>query len=306
MISVTDFVSIPKVDAHNHLNLGMRYTSYVPWAGFYIPDFPRKMSGLDEMHEVIGMYTRTRTITGKDAQDLIALSIKDAIADGVTILEGSVDISFVHHCNNSVDSFLLMIEKILSKYSQSIKFLPELGMGKTFDKTKIKKWAPACLESGLFKSIDLYGPEVMDGIEEFKDIFDKASMLGIKKKAHVGEFSDAKSVQDFVEYFDLDEVQHGIGAAQDKNVMKFLKNRKVRLNITPASNVMLSAVPSLELHPIKTLVEAGVRVSIATDDLLFFNRSVSEQCADLVNAGLFTKDEVMDLLSKSINDYSSK
>ena len=38
MISVTDFVSLPKVDAHNHLNLGMRYASYVPWAGF-IPDF---------------------------------------------------------------------------------------------------------------------------------------------------------------------------------------------------------------------------------------------------------------------------
>ncbi len=304
MTSVTDFVSLPKVDAHNHLNLGMRYASYVPWAGFYIPDFPRKMSGLEEMHDVIGMYTRTRTRTAKDAQDLITLSIQDAIADGVTVLEGSVDISFVHHCSNSIDSFLVMIEKLLSKFSNSITFLPELGMGKTFDKAKIKKWAPACMESGLFKSIDLYGPEVMEGIDEFKDIFDKASKLGIKKKAHVGEFSDAKSVHDFVDYFDLDEVQHGIGAAQDEKVMEFLKKRDIRLNITPASNVMLSAVPSLDQHPIKKLVEAGIRVTIATDDLLFFNKSVSEQCADLVNAGVFTKQEVVDLLSKSVSDYT--
>jgi adenosine deaminase len=303
MISVTDFVSLPKVDAHNHLNLGMRYASYVPWAGFFIPDFPRKMSGLEEMHEVIGMYTRTRTRTAKDAQDLITLSIQDAIADGVTILEGSIDISFVHHCNNNIDSFLSMIEKLLSKFSNSITFLPELGMGKTFDKSKINKWAPACMESGLFKSIDLYGPEVMEGIDEFKDIFDTASKLNIKKKAHVGEFSDAKSVRDFIEYFDLDEVQHGIGAAQDEKVIELIKERNVRLNITPASNVMLSAVPSLEEHPIKKLVQAGVKVSIATDDLLFFNRSVSEQCADLVNAGLFTKQEVITLLANSVNDY---
>ncbi|MBP7479327.1 MAG: adenosine deaminase [Spirochaetaceae bacterium] len=303
MISVTDFVSLPKVDAHNHLNLGMRYASYVPWAGFYIPDFPRKMSGLEEMHDVIGMYTRTRTRTAKDAQDLITLSIQDAIADGVTILEGSIDISFVHHCNNNIDTFLTMIEKILSKFSNSITFLPELGMGKTFDKLKIKKWAPACMESGLFKSIDLYGPEVIEGIDEFKDIFDAASRLNIKKKAHVGEFSDAKSVRDFIEYFDLDEVQHGIGAAQDEKVIEFIKKRNVRLNITPASNVMLSAVPSLEEHPIKKLVQSGVKVSIATDDLLFFNRSVSEQCADLVNAGLFTKQEVITLLANSVNDY---
>lgn len=303
MISVTDFVSLPKVDAHNHLNLGMRYASYVPWAGFYIPDFPRKMSGLEEMHDVIGMYTRTRTRTAKDAQDLITLSIQDAIADGVTILEGSIDISFVHHCNNNIDTFLTMIEKILSKFSNSITFLPELGMGKTFDKSKIKKWAPACMESGLFKSIDLYGPEVIEGIDEFKDIFDAASRLNIKKKAHVGEFSDAKSVRDFIEYFDLDEVQHGIGAAQDEKVIEFIKQRNVRLNITPASNVMLSAVPSLEEHPIKKLVQSGVKVSIATDDLLFFNRSVSEQCADLVNAGLFTKQEVITLLANSVNDY---
>lgn len=303
MISVTDFVSLPKIDAHNHLNLGMRYASYVPWAGFYIPDFPRKMNGLEEMHEVIGAYTRTRTKTAKDAQDLITLSIQDAIADGVTILEGSIDISFVHHCNNNVDSFLKMIQKLLNKFSPSIKFLPELGMGKTFDKVKINKWAPACIESGLFKSIDMYGPEVKEGIEEFKDIFDLAGKLGLKKKAHVGEFSNAKSVKEFVEYFDLDEVQHGIGAAQDDSVMQFLKNRNVRLNITPASNVMLSAVPSLEEHPIKKLVKAGVRVSIATDDLLFFNRSVSEQCADLVNAGLFTKEEVIQLLNKAVADY---
>lgn len=303
MVSVSEFLPLKKVDAHNHLNLGMRYASYVPWAGFYIPDFPRKMNGLTEMHEVIAQYTRNRTVTSKDVLDLISLAVQDAIADGVAVLEGSFDIGFVHHCNNSVDSFLELVEKIVRKFSGSIDLRPELGLGKTFDKSKIDKWAPECLKSGIFKSLDLYGPEVEDGIDGFKYIYDLAGSLGIKRKAHVGEFSNAESVKNFIDFFNLDEVQHGIGAATDDKVLQFIKDRNVRLNITPASNVMLSAVKSLEEHPIKKIVEFGIPVTICTDDLLFFNRSVSEQMADLVNANVLTEAQIKKICEDNIASY---
>jgi adenosine deaminase len=275
----------------------MRYASYIPWAGFYIPNFPRKMNGLGEMHEVIGQYTRNRSATAKDVQDLITLSVKDAIADGVTVLEGSCDISFVHHCNDSVDEYVELIHGIVKKFEGQIELRPELGMGKLFDKTKIDAWVPPLLESGIFKSIDLYGPEVEDGIDQFKYIYDMAGKLGIKKKAHVGEFSDAKSVKQFIEYFELDEVQHGIGAVQDDKILQYIADKKLRCNVTPASNVMLTAVGKLENHPMRKMFDAGIRLTISTDDLLFFNKSISEQCADLVNCGLFTKEEIFTILN---------
>lgn len=303
MATVSDFLTLEKVDAHNHLNLGMRYASYVPWAGYYIPNFPRKMNGLGEMHEVIGQFTRNRSATAKDAQDLFTLSIQDAIADGITILEGSFDISFVHHCNDSVDEYINLIDKLVKKFEKSIDVRPELGMGKLFDKTKIDTWVPPLLESGIFKSIDLYGPEVEDGLDQFKYIYELAGKLGIKKKAHVGEFSDAKSVRSFIEFFELDEVQHGIGAASDDSILQFMKDRNIRCNITPASNVMLSAVKSLEEHPIKKIVEFGIPVTICTDDLLFFNRSVSEQCADLVNANVLTMEQIKTILQNGVDSY---
>ncbi|AEE16032.1 adenosine deaminase [Treponema brennaborense] len=302
MMSVSDFISLPKIDAHNHLNLGMRYASYAPWAGFYIPDFPRKLNGLGEMHEIIGQYTRPRAKTAKDITNLLSLSIQDAVADGVSILEGSVDIQFVGHCG-SIENFLKMVQDIQAKFSTRIDFRPELGMGKTFDMEKIRAWVPACLESGLFKSIDLYGPEIEDGIEDFDEIYKLAGKLGIKKKAHVGEFSNAASVRNFIEFFDLDEVQHGIGAVQDESVMQFIKDRKLRLNICPASNVMLGAVKSLADHPIKQLVAAGINVSIATDDLLFFNRTVAEQSADLVEAGTLTKEQIKTIFESNTAEY---
>ena len=304
MVSVADFINCPKVDVHNHLNLGMRYASYVPWAGFYIPDFPRKLNGLEDMHEnIIGPYTRPRVKTAKDVEDVITLSINDAIEDGVKVLEGSVDIQFVHHLGGT-EQLAELVTKIVNKFKSQILFLPELGMGKTFGMEKIQKWVPDLLKTGVFKSIDLYGPEVEDGLDDFKNIYELAGKLGIKKKAHVGEFSDANSVLRFIEIFDLDEVQHGIGAAQDPKAMKFLADHHIRCNICPESNVMLGAVDSYKNHPIRKMVDAGIECTINTDDLLLFNKSNSEQCVELVKAGLFTTQELQSMLKSQTEKYN--
>lgn len=303
MVIVSDFIDCPKVDVHNHLNLGMRYASYVPWAGFYIPDFPRKLNGLDDMHEnIIAPYTRPRIKTAKDVEDVFNLTLQDAIGDGVKVIEGSCDLQFVGQMGG-VNNLIELIKKLVSQYSNRIKFLPELGMSKVFPKDKIQKWVPELLESGVFKSIDVYGPEVEDGIEDFKYIFDLAAKLGIKKKFHIGEFSSAESVRRFVELFELNEVQHGIGAAKDPDVLAFLRDNKIRCNVCPESNVMLGAVESYAVHPIRKMLDAGVDCTINTDDLLLFNKSNSEQCVELVNCGLFTKDELVELMKKQVAEY---
>ncbi len=294
---VEEFVSHSKTEAHNHLNLGMLYNTYKVWAGFEIPGFPRKLNGLTEMHEIIGKYTRPRAKTADDAHDLFVMGLNDAVADGITVLEGSIDLQFVGHCGG-VEPFTRMIADIRDQFSDRIEFRPELGMGKTFPQEKIQQWVPACLESGVFKSIDLYGPEVFEGLEPFRNIYELAGKLGVKKKAHVGEFSDAKSVAQFVEFFELEEVQHGIGAVQDRGVLKLLADNHIRCNVTPTSNVMLGAVPSLKEHPMRRMADAGVPLSIGTDDLLFFNRTVSQQCADLVDCGLFTESELFTILGE--------
>lgn len=294
------YISHPKVDAHNHLNLGMHYSAYLAWSGVPIPNFPRKMAGLDDMHDVISKYTRPRCKTPDDVISLIDMSINDAIADGVTVLEGSIDIGFVVHFNKDIDRFLGMVTSFVSTYRDRIEIRPELGFGKTFDKAKIAKWGPVLMESGAFKSIDLYGPEVEEGIEDFKYLFTLADKLGIKKKAHVGEFSDAASVRRFVEFFDLHEVQHGIGAAQDDAVLRFLADRKVRCNVCPQSNVLLGAAPSLKEHPIKRMIDAGVPLTVGTDDLLFFNATVGEQIHTLYAEGIITEADAETLVSSGV------
>lgn len=299
MRDIKYYQSKPKIDAHNHLNLGMRYPDYTAWSGSPIPNFPRPMDGLDEMHDVIGKYTRPRCKTPKDVKDLIEMSLSAAVADGVTIVEGSIDIGFMVHFEGDIGAFLKMAEDLVNKFKGKTLLRPELGLGKTFDKDKIALWAPELMKSGIFTSIDLYGPEIEDGIEDFVSIFKLAEKLGLKKRAHVGEFSDARSVRRFVEYFDLDEVQHGIGAAQDDKVLRFLADRKVRCNVCPQSNVMLGSVKTLKDHPIKRMLDAGVPVTVGTDDLLFFDRSVSEQIFDLVSQNIITEADADKILAET-------
>ena len=106
----------PKADTHNHLNLSMNYSDYKKWAGFEIPNFPRKMNGLDEMHQIIGQYTRPACTTAQHVIDLIEMSIKSAIEDNVVYIEGSVDISFIKQFNGNLDLFLEVINNIVKKY----------------------------------------------------------------------------------------------------------------------------------------------------------------------------------------------
>ncbi|MBE6350528.1 MAG: adenosine deaminase [Spirochaetaceae bacterium] len=286
------FRKIPKIESHNHLNLGMQYEKYAKWAGFRIPNFPRKLAGLGEMHQIIGEYTRPRCATQQDIEDLLHLSIQDALEDGIAILEGSIDIGFIRNCNYNPEQFLEMVSKIVKKYQDTIVFKPELGLGKTFDKELIQKWAPICIKSGIFKSIDLYGPEVEEGLDDFIPIFDLANKEGLKTKAHVGEFSDAQSVKTFIDTFNLKEVQHGVGIYDNEAIMQYILDKNIVLNITPESNIMLGRFASLKEHPMRKFFDKGIKFTINTDDLLFFNKTISEQCVDLVNEGIFTIEEI--------------
>lgn len=287
----------PKADTHNHLNLSMRYEVYKNWAGFEIPNFPRKMNGLSEMHEIISKYTRPACKNAKDVMDLIEMSIQTAIADNVVQIEGSIDINFIRQFDENLDSFLFAVDNLVKKYKKNINILPELGFAKTLEKKFLQKWADPMLKSGIFKSIDLYGPEIFDGIEDCAFIFKLAEKYSIKKKAHVGEFSDAASVKKFVKMFDLQEVQHGIGAVQDDNVLQFLADRKIRCNVCPQSNIMLGAAKSLKTHPIRKMLDAGVPISLGTDDILFFDKTNSEQLYDLVKDKVITEIEADRLMA---------
>ena len=117
-------------------------------------------------------------------------------------------------------------------------------------------------------------------------------------KAHLGESGNAELIRQAVEVLEIDEVQHGISAAQSPEIMNWLSRNNIRLNVCPTSNVMLGHVESLAHHPIKTLVDHGVHVTINTDDLMIFGQSVSEEYLNLYSAGVLSA-EVLDQIRET-------
>ena len=93
----------------------------------------------------------------------------------------------------------------------------------------------------------------------------------------------------------LNEVQHGIAAAQDEDVIDYLIENNIRLNITPSSNVLLGRVPDMEHHPIALLYRKGVDVTIGSDDVLIFDSDVSKEYLRLYQSGCLTKEELDDI-----------
>lgn len=299
-----EFIKCPKKDSFNRLHLGMHYASYSTWAGFYIPDFPRHLNGRDDIeNNVVSPFVKARCSTQKDVQDLLTLSLKDAIGDNVKIVEGGVDISLLSVFDND-EAFLALIKKVVEKFGERIDFRPELLIDTSSTIEHLSEKATYFLESGVFKSLSLSGAETFGkkDLLPFKPIFDKAATLGIKKKACAGEFCEAKSIVTLAKTLCLDEIQNARSATDDEKTIAFLKESDISLSVCPGSNVMLGAAKSVKDIALRRLFDEGVRFNIASDCLLLSGKSISEQCAELVNASVFSASELKEILSRSLSE----
>ena len=173
-----------------------------------------------------------------------------------------------------------------------VEWIPQMSFSRHCPIRALDFWMTSMLELGTFRSLDLSGDELVQPIEVFAPLYRRAKAAGLKLKAHVGEFGTADDVWRAVELLELDEVQHGIAAAQSPQVMRALADAGVRLHICPTSNLKLGRVGRMEDHPIRALVDAGVRVTVNTDDVLIFGSSLSEEYLALFQAGVLTAAEL--------------
>jgi adenosine deaminase len=284
--------SVPKADVHNHSGLGMRFEDFQKWCQVELPPPPERMNGIEGMDEYMANVTAPYVNDRKGFEYLLRATLEAAVSDGVTVLETSIDCGWLFDYEEQFEPFEQYIQGCVSEFANRIDFRPEIGVFKGISDGVAERLLRPCLNGSVFKSIDFYGDEKWYQPELTKKYFDIAKAKGIKTKIHVGEFSDAASIHSVLTYLAPDEIQHGITAYEEPKLMDLLKARKVRLNICPSSNVVLGAVKSIETHPIRQLFDYGVTVTVNTDDLLFFHRSVSEEFLWLHEKGVFTADEL--------------
>ena len=112
----------------------------------------------------------------------------------------------------------------------------------------------------------------------------------MRLKLHTGEIGDARRAWHEISLIRPDAVQHGIGLAQDSDILQSYSQMGIKTNVCPASNISLSLADSYRSHPIRKMLSSGVKVTVATDDLTVFGRSLSEEYLELYKAGVSVEE----------------
>jgi aminodeoxyfutalosine deaminase len=128
-------------------------------------------------------------------------------------------------------------------------------------------------------SFGLGGPEVGVPRPQFKPYFDKARAAGLHSVPHAGETTGPETIWDALRDLGAERIGHGIAAARDPQLMAYLAEHGIPLEVCPTSNVRTRAVPTIDEHPLPVLVAAGVPVTINSDDPPMFGTTLEEEYA---------------------------
>ncbi|SPF03485.1 adenosine deaminase [Streptomyces sp. MA5143a] len=138
-------------------------------------------------------------------------------------------------------------------------------------------------------SFGLGGPEVGVPRPQFKPYFDRAVAAGLHSVPHAGETTGPETVWDAINELRAERIGHGTSSAQDPKLLAHLAEHRIALEVCPTSNIATRAVRTLDEHPIKEFVAAGVLVTVNSDDPPMFGTDLNTEYA--VAARLLDLDE---------------
>lgn len=156
------------------------------------------------------------------------------------------------------------------------------------------------LEDGLrhqdkITAIGLDSSELGNPPSKFKRVYKKAKEAGFKLVAHAGEEGPAEYVWEALKLLNLDRLDHGNRCLEDEELVKELASRKMGLTVCPLSNLKLCVVDDLKEHPLKTMLEKGLKPSINSDDPAYFGGHMNANYIATAEALNMTKEELAEV-----------
>jgi aminodeoxyfutalosine deaminase len=166
----------------------------------------------------------------------------------------------------------------------------------------------------------LGGPEIGVPRPQFEPHFTAARAAGLRSVPHAGETTGPETVWHALRLLGAERIGHGTSAAADPELIAYLAEHRIPLEVCPSSNIATRAVATLAEHPLRTFVEAGIPVSINSDDPPMFGTTLNREyeiaadlldldergIADLARAAVdasFAPDDVRASLLAEIEDY---
>ena len=147
--------------------------------------------------------------------------------------------------------------------------------------------------------IGLGGDERLNGSEPFRALYAQAREAGLRLTNHAGETTGPEAIREALS-IGSERIGHALSAARDFYLLQELKERSIPLELNPTSNVRTGVCPSFAEHPLRRYFDAGLLVTLNSDDPAFFGSDLTNEYLLAHTEQGFTREELRQLASNSI------
>ena len=282
-----DFLQrLPKAELHLHIEGSLEPELMFALAernGISLPydsvEAVRAAYEFDDLPAFLDLYYQGMSVlrTAQDFHDLAMDYFRRAHGEGVVHVEMHFDPQA--HLVRGIELDVVMEGLSLAQRHAE----RELGMSTAlimaFLRDRPAEEAMKVLESAApyWEMIDAVG---LDSAErghppsKFVEVFQRARMLGIPRVAHAGEEGPPEYIREALDLLDVCRIDHGVRCLEDPELVTRLRDEAVVLTVCPLSNVKLKVVERMADHPLPQLLEAGLRLTINSDDPAYFGGGV--------------------------------
>lgn len=134
----------------------------------------------------------------------------------------------------------------------------------------------------------------------FAPAYERARAHGLHTAAHAGEVAGPHSVWSALEDLGVERIGHGVRSVEDPQLLNALAERRVPIEVCPLSNVATGVVAAIEDHPIRAMFDAGLAVTVNTDDPGMFGNSMTDDLVALIDHHGFQPAEIRRLTENAV------
>jgi len=153
----------------------------------------------------------------------------------------------------------------------------------------------------IIDGIGLDSSEIGNPPSKFKNVYKKAKKAGFKLVAHAGEEGPPEYIWEALDILKIDRLDHGNRSLEDEKLITRLVNAQIALTVCPLSNLKLQVVKDLKKHPLKIMLNKGLKATVNSDDPAYFGGYMNDNFIAIAEALQLDKNDLYQLNKNAIN-----
>ena len=306
------FNTVKKAEIHVHLEATITPQLCKKFAKRNNHEIPDEMFGSEyayqwgDFYDFIKKYDIVTSVihTPEDYFELTYEYLKECAANNVLYVEAMISSTHAKAKGMTYDSFLEGV------YNASKKAEEDFGIVSRYIMNGIRHLGPESVQNTAREVLDnphpylvgfgLAGDELHFPPNLFVKTFDMLKEEKFPISVHAGEWDGPKNIRNAINLLHPTRLGHGVRSIEDPELVKEIIDKDIILETCPSSNIATKIYENYESHPVKTLFDQGVKVTVNSDDPPFFNATIQGEYEVMEDLGL-NKDQLTSLTSNAIS-----